>query len=179
MKFRRQNRLPARLAHDWVRFVIRRDSSHLQPFRDRSGPSSSATLEFRASCSCHSERSEESAVRSTGARTVGYFRSLKRYWVYILASTSHTLYTGVTNDLMRRVHEHKTGTGSQFTGKYRIRRLVLCEETNNVRVAIAREKQIKGWDRAKKVALIEASNPCWDDLAAHWYETADSSPRSE
>ena len=57
--------------------------------------------------------------------------------------------------------------------------MVHCEETNDVRVAIAREKQIKGWDRAKKVALIEASNPCWDDLAAHWYETADSSLRSE
>ena len=104
---------------------------------------------------------------------------MKRYWVYILASTSHTLYTGVTNDLMRRVHEHKTGKGSQFARKYRITRLVHYEETNDVRAAIAREKQIKGWDRAKKVALIEASNPRWDDLAAHWYETADSSLRSE
>ena len=104
---------------------------------------------------------------------------MKRYWVYILASMSRTLYTGVTNDLMRRVQEHKTGEGSQFTKKYRITRLVHSEETNDVRAAIAREKQIKGWDRAKKVALIEASNPRWDDLTAHWYETADSSLRSE
>lgn len=104
---------------------------------------------------------------------------MKRYWVYILASTSRTLYTGVTNDLMRRVQEHKAGEGSQFTKKYRITRLVHSEETNDVRAAIAREKQIKGWDRAKKFTLIEASNPRWDDLAAHWYETADSSLRSE
>ena len=70
-------------------------------------------------------------------------------------------------------------TKPQFTRKYRITRLVHCEETNNVRAAIAREKQIKGWDRAKKVALIEASNPSWDDLAAHWDETTDSSLHSE
>ena len=96
-----------------------------------------------------------------------------------MASKSHTLYTGVTNDLMRRVHEHKTGKGSRFTGKYRITRLVHYEETNDVRAAIAREKQIKGWDRAKKVALIESSNLHWDDLPADWYATADSSLRSE
>ena len=104
---------------------------------------------------------------------------MKHYWVYILASISRTLYTGVTNDLMRRVHEHKTESGSQFTSQYRVTRLVHCEETNDVRAAIAREKQIKGWDRKKKVALIETANPNWDDLAAQWYETADSSLRSE
>jgi len=104
---------------------------------------------------------------------------MRRYWVYILASTSRTLYTGVSNDLMRRVHEHRAGTGSEFTSKYRITRLVHCEETNDVRAAIAREKQIKGWDRKKKVALIEAANPNWDDLAAWHSDTADSSLRSE
>jgi putative endonuclease len=104
---------------------------------------------------------------------------MKRYWVYILASASRTLYTGVTNDLLRRVYEHKAGDGSQFTSNYRIKRLVHCEETRDVRAAIAREKQIKGWDRKKKVALIEAHNPTWDDLAAKWYDTADSSLRSE
>jgi putative endonuclease len=101
---------------------------------------------------------------------------MKRYWVYILASTSRTLYTGVTNDLSRRVHEHKAGNGSLFTSKYRITRLVHFEETNDVRAAIAREKQIKGWDRKKKVALIEAANPTWDDLAGGWHDKADSSP---
>ncbi|MEE8395059.1 MAG: GIY-YIG nuclease family protein, partial [bacterium] len=102
---------------------------------------------------------------------------MKRYWVYILASRSRTVYTGVTNDLMRRVSEHKAGSGSKFTGKYRITRLVHYEETNDVRAAIARGKQIKVWDREKKVVekLIEAANPCPDDLAAHWDETADSS----
>ena len=104
---------------------------------------------------------------------------MKRYWVYMLASTSRTLYTGVTNDLLRRVYEHKTGDGSRFTSKYRITRLVHFEETNDVRAAIAREKQIKGWDRKKKVTVIEATNPNWDDLAAGWYDTADSSLRSE
>ena len=104
---------------------------------------------------------------------------MKHYWVYILASISRTLYTGVTNDLMRRVHEHRSGQGSKFTSQYRVTRLVHYEETNDVRAAIAREKQIKGWDRKKKVALIEAGNPKWDDLAARWYETPDSSLRSE
>ncbi|MEE8394458.1 MAG: GIY-YIG nuclease family protein [bacterium] len=104
---------------------------------------------------------------------------MKRYCVYILASRSRTLYAGVTNNLMRRVSEHKAGSGSKFARKYRITRLVYYEETNDVRAAISREKQIKGWDRAKKVALIEGANSRWDDLAAPWYETADSSLRSE
>jgi putative endonuclease len=104
---------------------------------------------------------------------------MKRYWVSILASTSRMLYPGVTNDLLRRVHEHKFGNGSHFTSKYRISRLVRFEETNDFLAAIAREKQIKGWDRKKKVALIEATNPSWIDLAADWYDTADSSLRSE
>jgi putative endonuclease len=104
---------------------------------------------------------------------------MKRYWVYILASTSRILYTGVTNDLMRRVHEHRTGTGSTFASKYRTTRLVHCEESSDIRAAIAREKQIKGWDRNKKIALIEMANPNWNDLAANWQRPADSSLRSE
>src|SRR5262245_43347948 len=105
---------------------------------------------------------------------------MKRYWVYILASTSKTLYTGVTNNLERRVLEHRAGEGSKFTQKYRIHRLVHCEDTNDIRAAIAREKQIKGWDRAKKIELVELRNPNWEDLAEGWGETADSSQlRSE
>ena len=100
---------------------------------------------------------------------------MRRCWVYILASTSRTLYTGVTNDLLRRVYEHKTGDGSQFTSKYHIKRLVHWEETQDIRADNVREKQIKGWDRKKKVARIEATNPNWDDLASGWYDTADSS----
>jgi putative endonuclease len=103
---------------------------------------------------------------------------MKRYWVYILASKSRTLYARVTNDLTRRLHEHRTSTGSEFTSKYRVTRLVHCEETSDIRVAIAREKEIKGWNRKKKIALIEATNPLWEDLVPAG-ETADSSLRSE
>ena len=104
---------------------------------------------------------------------------MKKYWVYILASATRTLYTGVTNDLMRRVYEHRIGSGSEFTGKYRVHRLVHFEQTENGRVAIAREKQIKGWSRSKKIALIESENPNWKDLAEGWYPKADSTLRSE
>jgi putative endonuclease len=104
---------------------------------------------------------------------------MKRYWVYILASKSRTLYTRVTNDLARRVADHSSGAGSKFTGKYRIPRLVSCDETGDIREAISWEKRVKDWDRQKKIDMIESRNPLWDDLAAGWGETADSSLRSE
>ena len=88
-----------------------------------------------------------------------------QYFVYILASATRRLYVGVTNDLARRLLEHKCGTASQFTRRYGITRLVLIESTGSVLDAIAREKQIKGWLRSKKVALIEAQNPRWVDLS--------------
>jgi putative endonuclease len=74
-----------------------------------------------------------------------------------------TLYTGVTNDLLRRVTQHKRGE-SAFTSRYRIGKLVYYETTRDIRAAIEREKQIKGWTRAKKVALVTAANPAWKDL---------------
>ena len=83
------------------------------------------------------------------------------YFVYIVASRSRTLYVGVTNDLIRRVREHKTGATPGFTWRYHIDRLVYCESTPNVIAAIAREKQMKGWRREKKLDLIQASNPAW------------------
>ena len=86
------------------------------------------------------------------------------YYVYILASRSRRLYVGVTNNLLVRIAEHRAGLSS-FTARYRIWRLVHCEQTMHVRSAIAREKQIKAWTRAKRVALIEQFNPTWDDLA--------------
>jgi len=92
----------------------------------------------------------------------------KQYYVYILTNRSGTLYTGITNNLERRTAEHKRGTGSAFTRKYRINRLVYFEATDDVNAAIAREKQIKGWLRAKKIALIEAENPSWRDLSEGW-----------
>ena len=90
---------------------------------------------------------------------------MKQYFVYIMASQSGVLYTGVTNDLSRRVHEHKEGLVPGFTQKYKVSRLVYYEATNNVNAAIAREKQIKRWRREKKVKLVETINPAWDDLA--------------
>ena len=90
----------------------------------------------------------------------------RQFFVYILSSCSHNIYVGVTNNLALRVSQHKQGSGSAFTARYRIRRLVYYEAYSDVREAIAREKQIKGWDRAKRVALIEAANPAWDNLSA-------------
>jgi putative endonuclease len=88
-----------------------------------------------------------------------------RYFVYILTNDRHTvLYTGVTNDLVRRVSEHREHGLSGFTRRYNVDKLVFYEETNDVRSAIAREKQIKAGSRRKKVALIESMNPDWRDL---------------
>jgi putative endonuclease len=91
-----------------------------------------------------------------------------RFWVYILASKSRHIYTGVTNDIERRVREHKEGRIEGFTQRYRINRLVYCERFRYIGNAIAREKEIKGWDRQKRVALIEQSNPTWEDLSLEW-----------
>lgn len=93
----------------------------------------------------------------------------KRYYVYILASRSLNLYTGMTNNLKRRVLEHKLGLVEGFTKKYRIERLVCFQEFASAREAIACEKRIKSWRREKKLALIRISNPGWLDLAEHWY----------
>jgi len=95
---------------------------------------------------------------------------MKTYFVYIMTNKSKTLYTGVTNDLERRVHEHKNKQIPGFTGKYNLTKLVYYEEGNDINMAIAREKQIKGWLRAKKIALIEAKNPEWKDLSFEWYD---------
>jgi putative endonuclease len=94
---------------------------------------------------------------------------MTQYCVYIMTNRSRTLYTGVTNNLERRVYEHKCGRGSTFTSKYNISILVYYECGSDVREAIAREKQIKGWRRSKKVDLIESVNPEWKDLSAGWY----------
>jgi len=95
---------------------------------------------------------------------------IRAYWVYILASRSRVLYTGVTNDLGRRVKEHKQHLIPGFTQKYRVTRLVYFEQFGDIRDAIAREKQIKGWVRARKLELIEARNAAWADLAQNWFE---------
>jgi len=91
------------------------------------------------------------------------------YYAYILASRSRALYIGVTGDLLRRILEHRTHVVPGHTNRYRVTRLVHFEVTEDVLSAIAREKQLKGWRREKKITLIEASNPTWDDLAADWF----------
>jgi putative endonuclease len=92
------------------------------------------------------------------------------YHVYIVASLSRVLYVGVTNNLFRRVLEHRCGR-STFSARYRASRLVHYEATTDARTAITREKQIKGWTRARKLALVEGENPRWLDLARHWYSS--------
>ena len=89
---------------------------------------------------------------------------MKTYWVYIMSSATRTLYVGVTGNLARRVQQHKDGTGSAFTKKYHVDRLVFAESTTDVNAAITREKQIKSWTRAKKLALIAEMNTEWRDL---------------
>ncbi|MBE0429725.1 MAG: GIY-YIG nuclease family protein [Thermoleophilia bacterium] len=95
---------------------------------------------------------------------------MKSYYVYIMANRSRTLYVGVTNDLERRMFEHKNHLVDGFSKKYRITRLVYFEETNSIESAIFREKQIKSWRREKKLALINSVNPAWNDLAENWVE---------
>ena len=89
-----------------------------------------------------------------------------QYYVYILTNKNHTvLYTGVTNDLIRRIYEHKHNADpNSFTAKYRVHKLVYFEETNDITSAIEREKQIKSWKREQKIALIISSNPRYLDL---------------
>jgi putative endonuclease len=92
-------------------------------------------------------------------------RTLPSFYIYILANGRNgTLYIGVTNDLIRRVREHKNGQIEGFTRKYKVDRLVYFEDTNDVTTAIAREKQLKAWRRKWKIDLIEANNPEWRDL---------------
>lgn len=86
------------------------------------------------------------------------------YYVYILASESGVLYIGVTNNLTRRVYEHKHGLVDGFTKQYRVKKLVYYEETGNVMSAITKEKQLKKWNRQWKINLIEKLNPEWKDL---------------
>ena len=103
----------------------------------------------------------------------------RSYYIYIMTNQSDTLYTGVTNELTKRVYQYKNKLLPGFTPKYNITRLVYFEETNDVQAALAQEKQIKGWLRKKKVALIESVNPKWLDLSADWYKDEILRSRSE
>ena len=90
---------------------------------------------------------------------------MKLYYVYILSSRRRTLYIGVTGDLPRRLYEHRHKILEGFTKRYNVTQLVYLESTTDVRAAIFREKQIKKWSRAKKIALVRSMNPAWKDLA--------------
>ena len=96
---------------------------------------------------------------------------MKTFHVYIITNTSRVLYVGVTNDLHRRMWEHKEKLVPGFSQKYNLHQLVCWEAFGNINDAIAREKTIKGWLRAKKVLLIRSMNPQWKDLAADWFKT--------
>ena len=92
----------------------------------------------------------------------------RRYFVYILSSVTKRLYIGITNDLERRVVQHKRRELEGFTSRYGIDQLVYHEETDDVYAAISREKQFKGWMRIRKIQLVQDMNPDWHDLAADW-----------
>ncbi|HEU0016294.1 MAG TPA: GIY-YIG nuclease family protein [Longimicrobium sp.] len=92
---------------------------------------------------------------------------MHNYYVYILASATRTLYVGMTRDLVRRVYEHKHGLTGGFAKKYNVNRLVHYEHFTQAAAAIAREKQLKGWLRRRKLDLVEEHNPEWQDLSAH------------
>jgi len=95
----------------------------------------------------------------------------KSYFVYILSNTSKMLYTGVTNDVEVRAFQHKSKLVPGFTQKYNLHKPVYFEKFNSVHEAIRREKQIKGWLRSKKVALVESANPRWLDLAEDHFKS--------
>lgn len=92
----------------------------------------------------------------------------KQFYVYILACKSRTIYVGVTSNLETRLYQHKHELLSGFTAQYNIDRLVYFEDFDDAAAAIRREKQIKKWSRAKKIALIEKTNPTWEDLSEQW-----------
>ena len=91
-----------------------------------------------------------------------------KFWVYILSSRTGTLYTGITGYFHRRIFQHKIDSIEGFTKKYKVHRLVYYETFDHVQNAIRREKQLKGWRREKKIALIEKTTPRWQDLSENW-----------
>jgi len=122
-------------------------------------------LAFSIVCHCERNEVERGNLSFTLARPAN-LRKMKLYYIYILTNQNHTvLYIGVTNDLMRRVAEHKAGIHEAFTKRYKVDKLVYFEESPNIMQAIEREKQLKAGSRAKKLALIDEMNPYWNELA--------------
>jgi len=105
-------------------------------------------------------------------------KAKRDYWMYMLANKSRMLYVGVTNDLERRLAEHRAKLAPGFPERYGLTNLVYFESTGDVQAAIAREKQLKSWVRRKKVALVHSMNPEWKDLATEWAPPAPDILRS-
>jgi putative endonuclease len=99
--------------------------------------------------------------------------SQRSYWTYLMTNRSGTLYIGVTNNLARRVYEHRHHLVSGFTSRYLVDRLIHAESFSEILDAIAREKQLKNWSRARKLALIKEDNPDWRDSADEWFGSSD------
>ena len=95
---------------------------------------------------------------------------MKNYYIYIMTSQSGTLYIGMTNDIKKRVYQHKNHLIPGFTDKYNVDQLLYVETTSDPISAIRREKQLKKWRREKKAALVDSQNPDWKDLSKGWYE---------
>jgi putative endonuclease len=95
----------------------------------------------------------------------------RTFYVYIHTNRSGTLYVGVTNDLRRRLEEHRAGKAGSFTTRYKLDRLLYFEETNSVTSAIEREKQLKGWNRQRRLRLVQQQNQTWRDLSEDWYDS--------
>jgi putative endonuclease len=134
-------------------------------------PSNRSTVSRPATSDCHPELAKD---LTTFPRTseMPYTTTQRQYFVYIMSSQTQVLYVGVTNNLELRVQQHKHGVGSAFTSRYRTRSLVFYEETSDVHAALAREREIKGWKRQRKIALIESDNPDWRDLSDDWSESS-------
>jgi putative endonuclease len=107
---------------------------------------------------------------ATSTAATSYNSGVKNYYVYILSSRSGTLYVGVTSNIRKTVHQHKSHLVPGFTDKYDVDRLLYFEPIGDAVSAIKREKQIKKWRREKKVALIDSMNPDWKDLSQAWYD---------
>jgi putative endonuclease len=106
----------------------------------------------------------------------GENENANNFWVYILSNRSHILYIGLTNNLTRRVNDHRKQTPGSFTARYKVTRLIYFEQFQYINNAIAREKELKHWTRAQKIALIEAMNPTWEELMP---DTPTADPRIE
>lgn len=94
----------------------------------------------------------------------------RQYYVYIMANSRHQIYVGVTGNLLRRVYQHKNKLTEGHASRYNMTMLIYYESTSDVNSAIAREKQLKGWNRRKKDALIDTMNPKWVDLSLEWFD---------